>query len=164
MICPHDDSEQIVKHMAVEVDRSVQLHSKIYELKDISKRRLQREKDWAKAAVEEVEKRAIERDDQWKKHLAETRVEMERRIEDWDQEWENHLKSRLCKQAEWHEVSQVQMEHMVKDSANTELRQLEEQVATMWVRQISWYLNCCLHQTQWRTPGGTKHEEQVRQW
>ena len=137
MICSHDESEQIVKCMAVEVDRSVQLRSKIYELKDIGKCCLQREKDRAKAAVEEVVKRAIERDDQWKKHLAETRVEMERRIEDRDREWENRLESRLCEQVEWHEVSRAQMECMVKDSANTELRQLEEQVATMWVRQIS---------------------------
>ena len=70
--------------MAVEVDRSMQLHGKIYELKDIGKHCLQCKKDQAKAAGEEVEKRAIERDDQWKKHLAETRVEMERRIEDQD--------------------------------------------------------------------------------
>ena len=137
MIRSRDESEQIVKRMAVEVDRSVQLRGKIYELKDIGKRCLQREKNRAKAAVEEVEKRAIERDDQWKKHLAETRVEMERRIEDRDREWENHLESRLCEQAEWHEVSRAQMERMVKDSANTELRRLEEQVATMRVRQIS---------------------------
>ena len=41
----------IIKHMAVEVDRSAQLCSKVYELTDISKRRLQREKDWAKAAI-----------------------------------------------------------------------------------------------------------------
>ena len=105
MICSHDESEQIVKCMAVEVDRSVQLRGKIYELKDISKCHLQHKKDWAKAAVEEVEKRAIERDDQWKKHLAETRVEMERRIKDRDQEWENHLESRLCEQVEQHKVS-----------------------------------------------------------
>ena len=137
MICSHDESEQIVKHIAVKVDRSVQLHSKIDELKDIGKRHLQCEKDWARAAVEEVEKRAIERDNQWKKHLAETRVEMERRIEDWDQEWENCLESRLCEQVEQHEVSQAQMEHIVKDSTNTELRRLEEQVVTMQVRQIS---------------------------
>ena len=58
-----DESEQIVKCMAVEVDRSVQLHGKIYELKDIGKHHLQHKKDQAKAAVE-VEKRAIERDDQ----------------------------------------------------------------------------------------------------
>ena len=136
MIRSCDESEQIIKHMAVEVDRSVQLCSKIYELKDIGKRHLQHEKDRAKAAVE-VEKRAIERDDQWKKHLVETRVEMERRIEDWDREWENYLESRLCEQAEWHKVSQAQIECMVKDSTNTELRRLEEQVATMRVRQIS---------------------------
>ena len=84
MIHSCDESEQIIKHMAVEVDRSVQLCGKIYELKDIGKHHLPRKKDQAKAAVEEVEKRAIERDDQWKKHLAETRVEMERRIEDRD--------------------------------------------------------------------------------
>ena len=44
-IRPHDESEQIVKHMAVEVDRSVQLCGKIYELKDISKHHLQHKKD-----------------------------------------------------------------------------------------------------------------------
>ena len=87
--------------------------------------------------MEEVEKRAIEIYDQWKKHLAETRVEMERRIEDRDQEWKNRLESRLHEQMEQHKVSRVQMECMVKDSANTELRRLEAQVATMWVRQIS---------------------------
>ena len=128
----------IIKRMAVEVDRSVQLCSKVYELTDISKRRLQREKDRAKAAIEEVEKKAVERDGQWKKHLAEslskTRVEMEKRIEDRDQEWENHLESRLREQAERHEISRVQMECMMKDSENTELGRLEEQVATIWVR------------------------------
>ena len=71
------------------------------------------QKDWAKAAIEEVGKRAIERDGQWKKHLAEslskTRVEMEKRIEDWDQEWENHLESRLCEKVEQHEIPQAQM-------------------------------------------------------
>ena len=122
------------------------------------------QKGLGKGCSRGVEKRAIGRDDQWKKHLADTRVEMERRIEDRDWEWENHLESRLCEQVEWQKVSRVQMECMVKDSTNTELRRLEEQVATMRVRQISWYLNCCLHQTQWRTPGGTKQEEQVRQW
>ena len=90
--------------MAVEVDRLAQLHGKVYELTDISKCRLQHEKDQAKAAIEEVEKRAVERDGQWKKHLAEglskTRVEMEKRIEDRDREWENDLESRLCEQAE----------------------------------------------------------------
>ena len=83
-IHPCNESEQIVKCMAVEVDRSVQLCWKIYELKDISKHHLQCKKDQAKAAVEEMEKRAIERDNQWKKHLAETRVGMERRVEDRD--------------------------------------------------------------------------------
>ena len=57
LIHSRDESEQIVKCMAVEVDRSVQLCGKIYELKDIGKHCLQREKDQAKAAVEEVEKR-----------------------------------------------------------------------------------------------------------
>ena len=124
--------------MAVEVDRSVQLHGKVYELTEISKHYLQCEKDQAKAAIEEVEKRAVERDGQWKRHLAEsllkTRVEMEKRIEDQDQEWENHLESKLHEQAEQHEISQAQMEWMMKDSANTELGWLEEQVATIWVR------------------------------
>ena len=128
----------IIKRMAVEVDRSAQLRGKVYELMDISKRRLQREKDRAKAAIEEVEKMAVERDGQWKKHLAvslsKTRVEMEKRIEDRDREWENRLESRLHEQAERHEISRVQMEHMMKDSANTELRRLEEQVATIRVR------------------------------
>ena len=41
----------IIKRMAVEVDRSAQLRSKVYELTDISKCHLQREKDRAKAAI-----------------------------------------------------------------------------------------------------------------
>ena len=121
----HEECGSIIKRMAVEVDRSAQLRSKVYELMDISKCHLQREKDRAKAAIEVVEKRAVERDGQWKKHLAEslskTRVEMEKRIEDRDREWENRLESRLCEQAERHEISRVQMERMMKDSANTEL-------------------------------------------
>ena len=104
LICTHEECGSIIKCMAVEVDRSAQLRGKVYELTDISKRRLQREKDRAKAAIEEVEKRAVERDGQWKKHLAEslskTRVEMEKRIEDRDREWENRLESRLREQAE----------------------------------------------------------------
>ena len=71
-ICAHEECGPIIKHMAVEVDRSAQLCGKVYELTDISKHRLQREKNRAKAAIEEVEKRAVERDGQWKKHLAES--------------------------------------------------------------------------------------------
>ena len=95
LICKHEESEPIIKRMAVEVDKSMQLREKVYglhrqvsELTDTGKCHLQREKDRAKAAVEEVEKRAVERDNQWKRHLAEsisnTRVDMEKRIKDRD--------------------------------------------------------------------------------
>ena len=126
-----EESEPITKRMAVEVDNSVRLREKVYQLRgqiseltDTSKRRLQREKDRARAAVEDVEKRALERDNQWKMHLAESlskmKVEMEGRIEDRDREWKVRLESKLREPAE-------------KDCTNAELKRLEEKVAAMKV-------------------------------
>ena len=87
LICTHEECGPIIKCMAVEVDRSAQLCGKVYEM-DISKRCLQREKDRAKAAIEEVEKRAVERDGQWKKHLAESLSKQELK-------WRKGLKTRI---------------------------------------------------------------------